>query len=897
MEVPSPTSINVVAGQGRDGYVQGSLPAGGLGAGVASALKGLGSSLQALGERTDQLNERTDRFNTLKDMTDWETYINNKSELFKRDYQADGKDFANAWMKMYDEESQRFLNERVKPELRPEMGLRLAQTRQGVAANSLSFQYKQSDAWFRQGVSDIYNKGLTEVAKDPTQLDTWQKKISEQIDASDLTPADKETLKRNTSIGLLALKYKDDRKNGVQAPIDGNMSEFDATRALIRKHEGWLDNAKFDVNHYRVGYSSDTITDATGRVRPVQQGDTVTQADADRDLARRLTSQSAFWRNQTGEAWDALPNNIKAAIHSVTWNYGEDAKDLRGVIAAVKTGDTEMIARAVESLGANTERRKQEAAVIRGGAMPDSDPRYDSLPFDVRTKMDAQADTELRQEAADQKAQQTAHHDIPFNDLLVGINDGRYDESDIKTARDQGWLSDYDDIVKATKARKDFVDGQSQSIAVADSLQRGVPILGTNEEVNKSANSWANQQGLTDKLLGGDEGAARMLQRFINVNGMMPSAVSDSLTRVALNGKWDQSQIALGHLLALREANPDVYERVFPASVKAMVTRQGERINGAAPEKDAQTYVKGPLDPAERKAYEDMRTFAAADFDRVEKGERKGAALFAEAVDEIGGEVPPGSMMAQSMMNEFRALYIEQFALTGNADTALAESTRILKTQWKPTVVGGNDTVMKLPPESVMPTVGKSYAYLDRDVRKQMGLTAADNVSIVTDQQTEREYKSGKPVSWSVLKQDQFGVWRKLPERWVPKIPEKEVQLHEDALRTQNAIAKLERENEILQTPQYPRQPPPAMVGEGKQRYEDNLKEIQRLRGINAETQQEDPQVKARNIIRDYEQKFFTPIGLFDVEGAKRGRQRPTAAERKAYDDAVETLKLYDRSE
>lgn len=143
---------------------------------------------------------------------------------------------------------------------------------------------------------------------------------------------------------------------------------------LTRKFEGFIPTAKFDVNAERVGYGSDTITTPEGKVVPVTKGTTTTQKDAERDLKRRIETEfiprAAAQVGQ--ENWDRLPENVAGALTSVAYNYGSLPNK---VAAAVKTGNVNAIANAVEALaddnkGINRGRRMSEAATIRGSEMP-----------------------------------------------------------------------------------------------------------------------------------------------------------------------------------------------------------------------------------------------------------------------------------------------------------------------------------------------------------------------------------------------------------------------------------------------------------------------------------------------------------------------------------------------
>lgn len=159
--------------------------------------------------------------------------------------------------------------------------------------------------------------------------------------------------------------------------MPGNLSgsETDRTMQILRAREGFRSTTYWDVNHHRVGYGSDTITMPDGSVRTVQQGDSVTQADAERDLARRSNDSLAQVRAAIGdEAYGKLSANARAALGSVTYNYGSVPGR---VIEAAKSGDGAQLADAIERLqgdnnGVNRQRRLVEAAIARGGNVPGS---------------------------------------------------------------------------------------------------------------------------------------------------------------------------------------------------------------------------------------------------------------------------------------------------------------------------------------------------------------------------------------------------------------------------------------------------------------------------------------------------------------------------------------------
>jgi len=139
---------------------------------------------------------------------------------------------------------------------------------------------------------------------------------------------------------------------------------------LVRNLEGYRENSYYDVNAYRTGYGSDTVTKEDGTVVKVSKGTTVTRAEAERDLARRLADFNAAAERKVSTAiWSNLDEPTRAALTSIAYNYGSIPDRL---MEAIQSTDNELIAAAVETLagdnsGVNRDRRMQEAEVIRSG--------------------------------------------------------------------------------------------------------------------------------------------------------------------------------------------------------------------------------------------------------------------------------------------------------------------------------------------------------------------------------------------------------------------------------------------------------------------------------------------------------------------------------------------------
>lgn len=161
-------------------------------------------------------------------------------------------------------------------------------------------------------------------------------------------------------------------QTGIDSQFGGSTDAVGITAELLRGFEGFRATPYFDVNALRAGFGSDTVTLADGSIQRVTEGISVSVADANRDLIRRITDE--FMPIAAGAAGEArfatFTPQQQAALTSIAYNYGE----IPGrIIEAVRTGTTAEISAAIAGLagdngGINRNRRLSEAALF--GSQP-----------------------------------------------------------------------------------------------------------------------------------------------------------------------------------------------------------------------------------------------------------------------------------------------------------------------------------------------------------------------------------------------------------------------------------------------------------------------------------------------------------------------------------------------
>lgn len=144
-----------------------------------------------------------------------------------------------------------------------------------------------------------------------------------------------------------------------------NDPRYQTVREFIISREGFTDTPHYDVNEWRAGYGSDTITDEDGTIRRVTQHMVYPRDAANRDFDRRLTTEfiPKVKRAIGEETFDSLDPNTLAVLTSLAYNYGNLTADglkrrygdNESVLEAAQSGNRENIAQAIERLAPTQE--------------------------------------------------------------------------------------------------------------------------------------------------------------------------------------------------------------------------------------------------------------------------------------------------------------------------------------------------------------------------------------------------------------------------------------------------------------------------------------------------------------------------------------------------------------
>ena len=124
-------------------------------------------------------------------------------------------------------------------------------------------------------------------------------------------------------------------------------SFYEVASDFIKSFEGFTPKAMWDVNAWRIGHGSDTLTFPDGTYRKVLQTDTTTREMAGKDLERRIKKDfEPRVRKQIGEPYYSnLPPSARISLISLAYNYGSIKKPR--IIEVARTGDANALGDAI----------------------------------------------------------------------------------------------------------------------------------------------------------------------------------------------------------------------------------------------------------------------------------------------------------------------------------------------------------------------------------------------------------------------------------------------------------------------------------------------------------------------------------------------------------------------
>lgn len=731
MKVPVQTTPRTQRAAGGIPFIQNRSGAGAQsGAELGGSMVQFANSVGSVGGLLKQQATNAQRFGTLQSFTQFNSKVDETLAELQRGVDPSLGNYADIAVANYDQMEQEWLKT-VPDEFHDEFATRAGEVRAQVARNSLAFQYESTDNYFRDGIKQAVNQSLITLDQDGSavNLETQRAAVDEFIDSTTLTEAEKVSLRRASYTQLESVSYKAEvRRGNIEADALGVGTSAGTAVDLIMQFDGeTLDN---DLDY------------ATNRELLSAR---VQEAEAGAVAAIGST-----------EVWEQLPTNVKAVLTSVHDDLGELPE---GLAEAVRNGDLEGVVGELRALGGD--RREVEADILSGNAeLPegqlDTDPRYQNIPYEDRLALRADADREAAAERTAAEKERKAQQEAAQNELLVGIMDGTKGQWHIDQARESGTLTDFDAIKKAQTALKDYTEELRMTTQMQQHVAANIPINPGSEDDRKMFNAYIGQEGMNAmRQLDGDY-VANVLVPAVRAAGDLPTDTVGLLTGMTRAQDPQMALFALDTLNQLKQASPEAYQARVPEAMAADV-EYWRSVKDYYPQEDVLNTVRGGVTQEQRTRTAMLREEAKKLINDGSVSTSTATETFISRLPGMLGDMPvwrngdPGFTPGGKAMLEadFNTVFQREFARDGNEVKAQDRALIALGKIWNTTEIGGQQTLMRYPPELVgYETWNGSHDWITEQGRKELGLTDDQSFRLISDEQTKAEYQewqSGGP--------------------------------------------------------------------------------------------------------------------------------------------------------
>ncbi len=770
---------------------------------VGQATEGFGRQIQQSAGQLGQLaslaqkrQEQIDDFERKKGWLQFEGQFAQKELEAQTNLQPGAAGYTERMQSQFNEDASKFI-ESLPESARAQAQLDVENLRNRYQDRFAKTELKERTRYFQEGIAESTDQLAKNIKANPNTYDEALQYGRDLIDNYGLPQIEKEAAIKSWE-RMATLAWLETEPPAVRAKLLGTAT-IDAG-SLIRAKEGFRTKAYWDVNAYRTGYGSDTVTKADGTVVKVTKDTVITQADAERDLSRRIAEFQGIAVKSVGvEAWQKLPPRAQAVLTSITYNYGELPERLH---AAVQSGDLEQMAAAVEGLrgdngGVNSKRRQEEADILRGrasipNAPPEVQERLDRLTYEDQVKLNDQAQRDLVTVASDR--QDAFRLAIATDPLAV----------DRQQILDDPLL---DDGQKATLIN-----------SLNTALKSG--------EDDRKAVDWVNTSGAGNPLDPDDrKNAERVYDMAIKAGGnpdvigpaitASKGVVSKGYVNLIRNGLRDTSPLQVG---AAYERAAGLFE-MDPQAVRG--AENGAELEDAAVKWRFYTDTMGmPADQAAARL---------AELNSPESIKARDALLESQPVkdylkdldaDDIEGMFDPGFLSIGPALgaseegkavavSEFKQLFRESLGEVGG-DLEAAEKlafTRMSR-NWGTSEFSphGSGKVLKYPVEKLYPEIGEGddrHKYIRDQVEtalKEEGIDAR-RFYLTGNEYTVSDKRAQRAPRLTVQYVDQEGVLQQLPFAFTADVSAAlvEEQARKDADLEQNGARYLQEREDALQ--------------------------------------------------------------------------------------------------
>lgn len=710
-----------------------------------------GADAEQLEARNKTERDQERRFRASAKFTEFEGATKLRQQELRAGTQDDQTNVADYLNSDFEAEAHKFQSQ-LDPEDQIEMAPRLEALRQNTRLDSSTFEFNNRTRYYTKELDKLHEQSKVLLGQDPsfTTLVTQQAKLFDAVDRSGLAPIDKEAKKEIISRELQTIVYSVQvKKNGTLGPGTGKVEAGSVADTVLKgaRDMGGDDQLALDlltlISYETAGTFSPGIV---GGKDNLYQG--IIQFGPAERAKYGVTGKETF-EEQFKQAMAFLkdrgykPGMGLLDLYSIV-NAGSpgryDASDGPG--QTVRTHVNDML---------NSGHRQKALALLKGdidvGAL-DKNSLFQNVSYEDRNAAIADG---LRAASDENQARQKQREDDysqSYNQLLMGLNDGKVGQIELENFREQNPGMSYEELNKAqniiaerNKAGQTLLDAQAL-------LRTGMVWDPTDPDHKKYSDALVGPVGLV-ALNNSDEAYVKnTLSPLVERIGMVPPTVAGTLQGMLRSVNPQQNKYALDALGQLRDQYPRAFDALPEKLNKDLDLWDTAR--GYMNEGELLNLIRGAPTAEQRQAQNSLREDARhklqvptdpeyVNFDQVIGSYSNWGSVFSGKAD-VRGYADAKAIMR----SEFNGLFEYEYTIDGNAEAATERAIRQLNRVWGVTSTGGIKHIMKYPPESQYRPVMGSHDYITEQVRVEANIAPDESFALVGDAQTAQEVQRNR---------------------------------------------------------------------------------------------------------------------------------------------------------
>lgn len=400
-----------------------------------------------------------------------------------------------------------------------------------------------------------------------------------------------------------------------------------------------------------------------------------------------------------------------------------------------------------------------------------NDKRFEDIDFNDKMALMTQARTQAATQA-------NARNKAVMDELLGEVNAGNLGRQGIAIAADNGQITS----AQAQTLNTRFDKVNKEELIRADGLKNlGNPgfVWTDDESGQEQLNSVFNIQGAAS-LQGSsqerEQFAANGLIPLAQQTGVIPSQAA-SLLRRQLNGTdEDTAAFALRTLSALENAAPTSFAKHLGEEQRLIDYYQFSGEFLTPPElRERTAFFTDPQFVAQRKQLEteankQIKSFTVRE---VLDGFDRSIIPFRGSIEDF---ISPTASLG--LMQDFSKLYKDNLVFAqGQHETAVSMTNKQISRVWGASEVGGEARFGKYMPERfphLFPVQDDGLAWMDQQVRTDVGLKEDQPFQLIGDAQTKAEVDAGKVPSYLIAFTDDDGFTQLSEGTAIPELDEED---------------------------------------------------------------------------------------------------------------------------